>query len=85
MTAPHNPHAQPRVVLSSPDNVRVLDFTPSGVRIEHQLHLDPGAGCTVELPTDTGVVRHAGTVVQCHSLLGRDLPFWYESEIEIAA
>ncbi len=72
-------------MLASPDKVRVLDLTAAGLRIEHQLHLDPGTGCTVELPTDAGVVRREGTVVRCNSLLGRNLPFWYESEIKFAA
>ncbi len=83
MPMPRNPHAQARMVHPHPEQVRVLGVSPCSIHIEHQLYLDAGAVCRLELPADTGVMRRAGRVLQCTSLLGRDLPFWYESEIAL--
>ena len=86
MPNPPDPRPQPRIVRPWPDErVRVLDLSPSGVRIEHQMHLNPGTDCTLELPVEAGAMARVGKVIRCTSLMGRNLPFWYESEIEFQA
>ena len=86
MAHPPDPRPQLRIVRPFPDErVRVLALSPSGVRIEHQLHLNPGADCALEFPVEAGVMARVGKVIRCTSLMGRNLPFWYESEIEFQA
>jgi len=86
MPNPPNPRPKARIVRPWPDErVRVLDLSPSGVRIEHQMHLNPGADCTLELPVEARATARVGKVIRCTSLMGRNLPFWYESEIEFQA
>jgi hypothetical protein len=86
MSNPPVPRPQLRIVHPWPDErVRVLDLSPSGVHIEHQMHLNPGTDCTLELPVEAGAMARVGTVIRCTWLMGRNLPFWYESEIEFRA
>jgi hypothetical protein len=80
------PDPRPRLVRPwSDEQVRVLHLSLSRVHIEHQMHLTPGTDCTLEFPVDAGAMARAGRVIRCTSLMGRNLPFWYESEIEFRA
>ncbi len=43
--------------------IRLLDLSPAGARIEHPEPLHEGAGCTVDLPRAFGRLRVSGRVV----------------------
>ena len=81
MTISVAPHTHAQGSLSRSGKIRVRTVTLSGIHIEHETHLSPGTLCTVEVPAGTGLMLRTGKVVTCQSLLGRNPPYWYESEI----
>jgi len=45
------------------EEVRLLDLSPTGVRIEHIEHLRPGTSCTLTFPLPRGPLRLSARVV----------------------
>jgi hypothetical protein len=67
--------------------VRLLDLSPAGARIEHEEHLHEGLVCFVDLPRTLGRVRLTGRVVwtrlrDTEQTLEGDRRSHYESGIE---
>ncbi len=56
---PHHPSALTR----RGQVIRVLDMSASGVRIEHDMHLEPGAECELAFPVTEGVLDRQGKIV----------------------
>ena len=54
-------HLQGRVLASQ--EVRILDLSPAGIRIQHVEPLRPGASCVLDVPPPLGALRLTGRVV----------------------
>ena len=70
--------------------VRLLDLSPAGARIEHEAHLHEGLGCFVDLPRALGRLRLTGRVVwtrlrDSEQTLEGDRRSHYESGLEFTS
>ncbi len=64
---PHHPSA----LTTRGQVVHVLDLSASGVRIKHDMHMEPGAECELAFPVSEGVLDRQGKIVWCKPAVGR--------------